>query len=232
VSVALSREQVVRTAVALLDEVGLEGLTLRRLATELGVSAPTLYWHVRDKRELLDLMAVAILAEAQEDVSHEPREHQPWWDWLGERTTAQFQALRAHRDSALVLAGNRPTEDALPVAEKTIATLVSVGFPVEEALGVMLTLGHYVIGCVVEYQAEDVRARPDLDEALVRRLEESDDLPLLRSAVAAHRRPGPHTAGSFEHGLHLLVSGLRVRRAELTGEPLETGTPAVPASAG
>jgi TetR/AcrR family transcriptional regulator, tetracycline repressor protein len=226
--VALSREQVVSTAVSLLDEVGLEGLTLRRLATELGVSAPTLYWHVRDKRELLDLMAVAILGEAQHDVSPEPREGQPWWEWLAERAEAQFRALRAHRDAALVLAGNRPTEDVLPVAERTIAILVAVGFPAEEAHGVLHTLGHYVLGCVVEYQAEAGRARPDLDEALVRRLEEHDDLPLLRTVVAAHRESGSPVAGSFEHGLHLLVSGLRVRRAELTGEPLETAVSGAP----
>ena len=55
--VALTQEQVVKRAVDLMAEAGLEALTLRRLATELGVSAPTLYWHVRNKRELLDLMA-------------------------------------------------------------------------------------------------------------------------------------------------------------------------------
>jgi TetR/AcrR family tetracycline transcriptional repressor len=53
----LTRDAVVDAAVELLGEVGLEGLSLRRLARELGVSAPTLYWHVADKRTLLDHVA-------------------------------------------------------------------------------------------------------------------------------------------------------------------------------
>src|SRR5437867_13029130 len=60
---ALDQERVVRTALALLDEVGLDGLTMRRLADELGVQAASLYWHLRDKEELLDLLADAICEE-------------------------------------------------------------------------------------------------------------------------------------------------------------------------
>jgi TetR/AcrR family tetracycline transcriptional repressor len=55
----------------------------RRLATELGVSAPTLYWHVRNKRQLLDLMAEALVARAGRSTS--PAPGQPWWDWLAEQ---------------------------------------------------------------------------------------------------------------------------------------------------
>ena len=214
---ALSREQVVRAAVALLDEVGLEGLTLRRLASELGVQAPTLYWHVRDKRHLLDLMAEEIVREtAPRDLS-EPAPGQPWWDWLEERTRLSFEALLRHRDAALVVAGNRPTDDSLPGAERAVGALVTVGFPPQEALGTILMLGHYVIGCVVEYQAEAARAgRTEEREALARRMRESDDLPMLTAAVST--MGGPGSSGSFQHGLRLLVAGLRVRHAELVGE--------------
>ena len=59
---ALDRAQVVTAAIELLDEVGLDGLTLRRLAQELGVQAPALYWHFKDKQELLDQMMVTISA--------------------------------------------------------------------------------------------------------------------------------------------------------------------------
>ncbi len=58
---AVTRDDVVQTAIQLLQEVGLDWPTLRRLATELGISAPTLYWHVKDKRELLDLMSEAMV---------------------------------------------------------------------------------------------------------------------------------------------------------------------------
>ena len=59
----LDRERVVRAALALLDEVGLDGLTLRRLAQDLGVKAPALYWHVASKADLLHEMAVTMLRD-------------------------------------------------------------------------------------------------------------------------------------------------------------------------
>src|ERR1700760_3630975 len=56
----VTRERIVAVALELLDEGGLDGLTLRRLADRLGIRAPTLYWHVRNKRELLDLLAAGV----------------------------------------------------------------------------------------------------------------------------------------------------------------------------
>src|ERR1700688_4158094 len=58
-TVALKRQGVVRTALRILDEVGLDGLTVRKLASELGVQAPALYWHFKNKQALLDEMATA-----------------------------------------------------------------------------------------------------------------------------------------------------------------------------
>ena len=76
----LTRDDVVRAGLETLDEVGLEGLTTRRVAQRLGVKSPSLYWHVRDKDELLSLIADAICAEIEP-----PREDQPW--------TAQLDAM-------------------------------------------------------------------------------------------------------------------------------------------
>src|ERR1700749_541156 len=77
----VNREQIVTVALDLLDEQGLAGLTLRELAARLGIRAPTLYWHVRDKRELLDLLAAAIMDEALA-AWREPQPGQPWGEWL------------------------------------------------------------------------------------------------------------------------------------------------------
>ncbi|PZS39691.1 MAG: hypothetical protein DLM62_06920, partial [Pseudonocardiales bacterium] len=117
----LNQDGVVRAAVHLLDDVGLEGLTLRRLAADLGVSAPTLYWHVKDKRTLLDLVAEAIMAPHRTAVR--PAHGQPWWEWLSESAWAQYRALVGHRDAALVLAGNRPTEASLPAIEQVVGPI-------------------------------------------------------------------------------------------------------------
>ncbi|HEX8806526.1 MAG TPA: TetR family transcriptional regulator, partial [Candidatus Aquilonibacter sp.] len=56
----LSRETIVQAALELLNELGIDGLTVRALASRLGVRAPTLYWHVKNKQELLDEMATEV----------------------------------------------------------------------------------------------------------------------------------------------------------------------------
>src|SRR5260221_1658992 len=61
-SVGVKQELIVRAALTLLDEVGLEGLTMRRLATALQIQAPTLYWHFPKKQAFPDGMADAIFA--------------------------------------------------------------------------------------------------------------------------------------------------------------------------
>src|SRR6266571_1880467 len=62
----LDLDLLVQAAIAVLDQEGLDGLTTRRLAARLGVQSPALYWYVRDKDELLDLVAEAICAPALE----------------------------------------------------------------------------------------------------------------------------------------------------------------------
>jgi TetR/AcrR family transcriptional regulator, tetracycline repressor protein len=219
---ALTQERVVKRAVELMAEAGLEALTLRRLATELGVSAPTLYWHVRNKRELLDLMAEALVARAGRSTS--PAHGQPWWEWLAERARRQFRALISQRDAALVVAGNRPTEATLPDVEEVLGSLVAVGFPAAEALRVILSIANYVIGCAVERQAEQARSA----EQDTRLLEQAEALPNLRAAIAALDGPGPSAGDAgFEYGLGLLIDGVRAKHAALLsappGHPVPTG---------
>src|SRR6185437_6385691 len=62
---SLSRERICREALALVDEEGLEALSMRRLGARLGVEAMSLYRHVRDKRDLLDALHAAVLGDLQ-----------------------------------------------------------------------------------------------------------------------------------------------------------------------
>jgi TetR/AcrR family tetracycline transcriptional repressor len=218
--VALTQEQVVERAVELMAEAGLEALTLRRLATELGVSAPSLYWHVRNKRQLLDLMAEALVSRVGRSTT--PAPGQPWWEWLAERARLQWRALTSQRDAALVVAGNRPTDTALPGIEQVMASLVTVGFPPAEALRMILSISNYVIGCAVERQAEAARDQdPERD---VRLLQQAGDLPYLRAALAGLHGPGPSADDAgFEYGLALLIGGARAHHAELIGASAGAG---------
>jgi TetR/AcrR family transcriptional regulator, tetracycline repressor protein len=209
--VALTRDDVVRAAVRLLQEAGLDALTLRRLAGELGVSAPTLYWHVKDKRALLDLVAETIMAAHQPP--SRPAPGQPWWEWLRERAWLQYQTLISHRDAALVLAGNRPTEGSLPLVEELLASLVGAGFSPDQALETIVALNNFVIGAAVEYQAEAARAlASEPNPALAEHLRRVEQFPNLAAALQARRHDEHH--GPFRHGLDLMLSGLRAWHAQ------------------
>jgi TetR/AcrR family transcriptional regulator, tetracycline repressor protein len=204
----LTRDDVVDAAVDLLSEVGLEGLSLRRLARELGVSAPTLYWHVADKRTLLDHVADRLLVDQWQVTPLAPGED--WAEWLRERATRQYRALVAHRDAARVLAGNRPTEAAMPAAEQVLGTLVGAGFTPAEAFAGVQALGNLVIGSALEYQAERERDLTTGDGAAHDPARYPQHAAL--TAVLADR-PG-HGADHdelFRHGLDLMITGMRAR---------------------
>ena len=196
----LTRADVVRTAVEVLDDEGLPGLTLRAVATRLGVSAPTLYWHVRDKRHLLDLVAEQVLAEVPES-TRAPREGESVLQWLAASVRLRRTLLLAHRDSVQVVAGNRPTDDSLPGIERTLSVLVDAGLEPGEAVRVITALGSFLLGDVLETQAAEERPREEL---------RARDLSALPTVVAATRTAGDDEQ-RFEEGLGLFLAGLQLR---------------------
>ena len=94
---ALDQRQIVQAALGLLDEVGFDGLTMRSLAKKLGIKAASLYWHVRDKQDLLSLLAEEICAPMRE-----PDRTLPWFSQLEVLGNEYRRVLLAHRDAARV----------------------------------------------------------------------------------------------------------------------------------
>ena len=207
----VTREAIVGAALELLAEGGLEGVSFRRIATRLGVSAPTLYWHVDNKRQLMDLMAEALMERTGSDRSG-PRPGQPWWEWLRTDARQMFAALISTRDAPRVVAGNRPTPDSFAGIERTLGVLVEAGLTPGQAQQTLFAIGAYVIGSATEWQAEAERqsARPvaDQDALLADALA---DRPVLLAAIA-ELMDRPDTS-AFEYGLDLLVDGLRARHS-------------------
>jgi TetR/AcrR family tetracycline transcriptional repressor len=227
---AVTRDDVINTAIQLLQEVGLDGLTLRKLATELCISAPTLYWHVRDKRELLDLMSEAMIRDhrAQQPPMAEGLE---WWQIIAEGARRQYGALLSYRDGARVVAGNRPTEAQLPMIERYMQLWVAAGFPPDEALASILAMGDFIAGSALEHQAELERSRLQDPERKAEIWKNMEAYPTMRAAaVARSKRMADDSGSSFEHGLGLFIAGLRQRQTELQNEkaaherPLKSGT--------
>jgi TetR/AcrR family transcriptional regulator, tetracycline repressor protein len=218
--VAVTRESIVEVGLRLMDAHGLDGVSLRRIARELGVQAPTLYWHVSNKRHLLDLIAERLITEVRPDGIDAPRPGEPWWDWLSRRSNDAFDVMTAHRDSPLVVAGNRPTADALPQIESALDELVSAGFAAGEAQHLLFTLGAYVGGSVLEWHAEADRQRSGVDDGeLLAELRTPGRFPALQAAMT-DLQGQPHGA-TFAYGLDLILTGARVRHAARIGAPPE-----------
>jgi TetR/AcrR family tetracycline transcriptional repressor len=212
----VTRAAIVAAALELLADGGLENVSFRRIATKLGVSAPTLYWHVDSKRQLMDLMAEA-LGRRHEPDAFSPRPGQPWWEWLRTDARQMFAALIATRDAPRVVAGNRPSPESFAGIERVLRVLIEAGMTPGEAQQTLFAIGAYVLGSAAEWQAEAERtathplpdpADPGMDGARARALA---DQPLLLAAIG-ELRDQPHTA-AFEYGLDLLIDGLRARYA-------------------
>ncbi len=121
----LSKQAVVGRALALADTTGLDSLTIRRLATELGVTPMALYWHFRSKEELTDALADRIWGEISTDVDHAA----PWPQQLRGLLESLVAVLRAHPSAAQLLVGSeKQVPAAREVTEVTLAVLQQAGF--------------------------------------------------------------------------------------------------------
>src|SRR5258708_20136966 len=116
----LSRSAVVGRALALADSAGLEALTIRRLATELGVTPMALYWHFRSKEELIAGVADRIWGEIRTDVDRAS----PWPDQLRLMLESLIVVLRSHASaSALLLSSEKPAPSPCGPTQTPLATL-------------------------------------------------------------------------------------------------------------
>jgi TetR/AcrR family tetracycline transcriptional repressor len=144
--VGLDRERVVRVALALLDEVGLDDLSMRRLAERLGVTAPALYWYVRDKNELLGLLADAISAEMPL-----PDPGRPWRTELEALARGARRVARAHRDAARILVATLPTgPHRLRAIDAVLSLLLRAGFSPADAADIAYVLNVYGVGFMLD----------------------------------------------------------------------------------
>lgn len=156
----LDREQVLRGAMRLLDDEGLDALSLRTLAGRLGVRAPTLYWHVKNKAELLDALADAIMDEA---IASTPEPGGDGREWLL-AALGQFRAaMLRHRDGARVVSGARDSLRRGDFSERAMATLVDHGIDLHRARLLVLAGERYTVGWVLEEQASVPPARDRAD---------------------------------------------------------------------
>ena len=205
----LAPDVIVRSGLDLLDRVGFDELTIRRLAAMLGVQNPALYWHFKNKQELLDRMAQALLASgfAPSDALPEP---DSWEERLLRIARGFRRAMMSRREGARLVASADLSQgnELLGRLDRAAAALVTEGFPGPEALGAILTLVHYTMGASFEEQMDPRKEGPKLSKTRARQL------PALAAILAEMDEvtPAPGEAG-FELGLRLILDGIRTRRA-------------------
>ena len=146
----IARDHIVAAAFKLLDEAGMEGVTLRKVACMLGIRAPSLYWHFKSKQALVDAMADAMIVDVARDIP----DGQPWRQTLLQVAREFRTAFKARRDGARVYAGTfLATENVLRVGETCIAALVGAGASVRVAATAPMDLVYYTMGFVIEEQS-------------------------------------------------------------------------------
>ncbi|MFH8768013.1 TetR/AcrR family transcriptional regulator C-terminal domain-containing protein [Streptomyces sp. NPDC085866] len=204
----LDRKRVADTALRLLNEVGLDGLTLRAIAKELDVKAPALYWHFKDKQALLDEMATEMYRRMVADTALDPADS--WQERLLGTSRGLRAALLGYRDGAKVFSGSRFTgTDHAREMEAHLRVLTDAGFTLAQAVNAARTASMFTIGFVTEEQGVqplpgERREGYDIEE----RARRMADFPL---AAEAGKVLFDDYDGQFEEGLALVIAGIEAR---------------------
>jgi len=219
----LSRERVFAAAVALADTRGVQALTMRRLAADLGVEAMSLYYHVPDKDALLDGVADTVVEEIGAAVGRIRAEDADgdWRTRLRHRFLAAREVMLRH-PWAPGLLGTRRTIPAGVFAyyEQILGTLVGAGFSYHLAHRALHAFGSLPLGFVQEiFSPAPAGGSTDVDTAGAELAAMAEAMPHLTAMVAAevHDAADPtlgwcDSQAEFEFTLGLLLDGLDRQR--------------------
>jgi TetR/AcrR family transcriptional regulator, tetracycline repressor protein len=203
----LQRSQIVATALQLLNQDGLEGVSVRKVATLLNVHVGGLYWHVKNKQDLLDEMANTILSEEFATLQP-PEEGQVWSDWLVEIAQRLRKAMLAYREGGRVVAGAH-LHRAVTLAQLFVTivdALRAEGFGADEARWLCVTVVSYTFGFVIEEQAGPT------PETIAQLQATGPYHPFLTAVLedvsASHR----DRQTDFGMGLHYIIAGAQASR--------------------
>jgi AcrR family transcriptional regulator len=220
--IPLSRERVLRAAVDLADEGGLDALTMRGLARRLGVEAMSLYHHVSNKEAILDGVTEVVIAEiltAVEQVDG-PSPVDDWRTALRVRILTARHVLLRHRWAPSVFETRTTTIPALVrYYDGVLGILKAGGFSYDVAHHALHALGSRALGFARElFEPDDPEAAEEESAALLE--EHAEHFPHLLAMLAevAHDEDGDTSLGwcddqvEFEFGLDVILDGLERRR--------------------
>ncbi|TCC35685.1 TetR/AcrR family transcriptional regulator C-terminal domain-containing protein [Kribbella speibonae] len=199
----LDRQRIVAEALALLDDEGLDGVTLRKLAVRLDVRQPSLYWHLPNKAALVTAIAEAILGQEFGELEP-PAPGESWQDWLTVLAERLRRALLAHPDGARVLSASQLSVKMADISEQAMSALVAQGIPLHRARVIVLTVERFTVGHVLEEQAP----RPAPDELKGFDMEAfTEQHPTVIAGITEYFRPGRTVDDLFTECLAVVIAG-------------------------
>lgn len=220
----LSKERVSNAAVALAARDGIESLTMRKLADELGAGAMSLYHYFPNKDELLDGMVDIVFGEIEL-----PTTDVEWKTALRRRAISTREVLNRHRWAVGLMESRvTPGPASLRLHDAVLGCLREAGFSIELTIQAYSVQDAYIYGFALQEatvpfeSAEGAAARAEeqvrefaqlADERQMGSL--ADEFPYLAEVVAGHvAKVGYDFAAAFEYGLDLILDALERRRDE------------------
>jgi len=203
----LNRQWVLRAAIALADESGIESLTMRRLGKAVGVEAMSLYNHVANKEDLLDGMIDVVFSEI--DL---PSAGDSWQTAMRKRAISVRTVLSRHRWAVgLMESRTAPGPATLRHHDAVIGCLLDAGFPVELAAHAYSVLDSYIYGFALQERGLPFNTPAEssaLAQAILARFP-VDQYPHLAEFTLNHvLQPGYDYGNEYGFGLDLILDGL------------------------
>jgi AcrR family transcriptional regulator len=207
----LSRERVLRAAIAHADAGGLEALTMRQLAEELEVAPMALYRHIANKDDLIDAMVDIVFSEIGL-----PAGGADWKTAMRQRAIALRDVLLGHRWAiGLMEARRRPGPANLRHHDAVLGKLRAAGFDVVMAAHAYSLLDSYIYGFALTKMNLPFDTTAEVAEVAQEMLEPFpvNEYPNLVEFITEHAlKPGYDYGDEFEYGLDLLLDGIERAR--------------------
>lgn len=201
----VTSERIVEVAVEILDGGGLEALTMRRVAEQLGVVAPSLYWHVKTKHDIIDLAVDHVFAETNAPTGSQ----QDDWRACIENIALAWRATLVTHPWVAPVAASRPSfgPSYLDQLELVMSTLHRAGLHGSELSAAMWTLHNLIFGSASTEATLNISDHDrEVGQALLQ--EHADRYPIL----AGHRYlDDDDWLGDFTRGLAYFLDGLELR---------------------
>lgn len=203
----LSRERVLRAALDLADEGGIESLTMRRLGQALQVEAMSLYNHIAGKDDILDGLVDLVFSEILV-----PSDTADWKTAMRLRAISSREVLTRHPwATSLMQSRTKPGPATLRHNDAVIGSLRKAGFTIDMAAHAFSVMDGYIYGFAlqqVNLPSHTPEESAALAETILRELP-ADKYPYLAEMITEHAlKPGYDYAEEFEFGLDLILEGL------------------------